>query len=145
MDDLTQLPGVGPAKAEAMVEAGFDTFQSILDADYDTLYNVVGAKTDAVIEAAKSYVDNSGEDSVEATLVEVEATESESEAESEEPKIEQPVTLATELNKVTAVDNLDSKLGKIIYHRGRRGRLTKILGDRIIMQVNSTLVNLPRW
>ncbi len=56
MDDLTELPGVGPSTAERLKEAGFTDFMKIATATVKELCEVEGISEKAahkIIEAAK--------------------------------------------------------------------------------------------
>lgn len=52
-DDLEELPGVGPATAEALVEAGFDSYQGIAVASPNELTRLVDIRKDTAADVIK--------------------------------------------------------------------------------------------
>jgi len=62
-DDLETLPGVGPATADKLIEAGYETYQSIAVASPGELSNTadIGSSTASdIINAAREAADIGG-------------------------------------------------------------------------------------
>ena len=51
---LTDLPGVGPSKAQALEEAGFGTIEALQDANESDLSSVTGISENLALKIKKS-------------------------------------------------------------------------------------------
>jgi hypothetical protein len=90
MVDVTDIKGVGPAKAELLEENGFDSVDAVLDADPDDLAEINGISEDRAIEykveaenllEAQEEVEEETGDSFDLTPSELEGEEDEEEVE----------------------------------------------------------------
>lgn len=101
MTDITDVKGIGPAKAETLAEEGYETIDDLANAEQDELADVNGVGGDRALEYMVSAADlaeddesDSGEEEFDLTPAEIadEVDEEEEEEEEEEEPEPEPET-----------------------------------------------------
>lgn len=100
MSDVTDITGIGPAKAETLAEAGYKSVDEIADADRDELAAVDGVGEDRALEfivgAADLIGDESEDESDEGEAFDLTPAEIADEVEEDEEEVEEVVEVVEE-------------------------------------------------
>lgn len=106
MAELTDIKGVGPAKAELLEENGFDSVDAVLDADPDNLATIDGISADRAIEykvEAENLLESEASDEFDLTPAEV----SDELEEDDEEEVEEVEPTDEELDDEEIIEDVD--------------------------------------
>lgn len=129
MSDLSDIDGVGPARAETLQEAGYETIHDVATADEDELDEALGsgATASTIIEAAQE------EDEEEANFEPADETEEVESEDDEEVEVEE--------DDVEAEPDGDSDDGyRFDLNRNQQNHLLRALVEQ---EVNARRTNQP--